>query len=405
MKHIALFALSAVLALPLRAGEPVFKADYTTKGQKPFEITIPVPDGNYKVTLVLGDAKRSGITTVKAESRRLCLYNEATRKGESKVISFVVNKRDTKIREGGETVGEVSIKPREIGKLNWDGDLTLEIGGAAPAVASIIVEPAGKITTVYLCGDSTVVDQDNEPYASWGQMFPWFFDEHVCIANYAESGERLDTFFAAGRLRKILSLVQPGDYVFVEFGHNDMKLKGPGKGGHYFFATQLKTYIDMIREKDAIPVLVTPTHRRNLDSLGRIIETHGDYPDGMREVARREQVALIELHDLSGRFYEALGEPASKKALVHVPAGAYPWVDKAIADNTHFSPYGAFELSKIVTGEIVRMHLPLETHVRNFQGFDPAYPDNPDAFIWEQSPYRDLSAQKLEKDDDPTQTR
>ena len=85
MKHIALFALSAVLALPVRAGEPVFKADYTTKGQKPFEITIPVPDGNYKVTLVLGDAKRPGITTVKAESRRLCLYNEKTGKGESKV--------------------------------------------------------------------------------------------------------------------------------------------------------------------------------------------------------------------------------------------------------------------------------------------------------------------------------
>lgn len=405
MKRLALLFLALLAAFPLGAGEPVFRADYATRNQRPFEITVPVEDGNYLVTVTLGDAKRFGMTTVKAESRRLCLYNEATAKGESKTVSFLVNKRDTRIRENGQVVAEVSIKDREKGKLDWDDVLTLEIRGVAPAVSSICIEKAGPVTTVFLCGDSTVVDQDNEPFASWGQMAPYFFDMTVCIANYAESGERLDTFLAAGRLRKVLSLVQPGDYVFVEFGHNDMKLKGPGKGGHYFFATQLKTFIDLIREKGAQPVLVTPTHRRNFDADGRIVETHGDYPEGMREVAAREQVPLVELHDLSALFYEALGEERSKQALVHVPAGAYPWVSAPIADNTHFSPYGAFELAKCVLSEIVRLRLPLRAGLRNFQGFDPSFPDDPDAFIWQPSPYRDLAAQRLEKDDAATHVK
>jgi len=406
MRH-NIFALALALCLggTVWAGEPVFHQDYVTKGQQPFEISIPVPDGNYLVTVVLGDKKRPGITTVKAETRRLCLYNEATAKGETRSVSFLVNKRDTQIRENGEVVGEVAIKDREKGKLNWDGFLTLEVGGAAPAVSSVTVEKAGKVTTVYLCGDSTVVDQDNEPFASWGQMAPYFFGTDVCIANYAESGERLDTFLAAGRLRKILSLVQPGDYVFVEFGHNDMKLKGPGKGGHYFFALQLKIFIDEIRAKGAQPILVTPTHRRNFDAEGHIVETHADYPDGMREVACREQVPLVELHNLSGLFYEALGGERSKKALVHVAAGVYPWVGSPIADNTHFSPYGAFELAKCVMAEIVHLRLPLAASIRNFTGFDPSFPDDPDAFVWEPSPYRDLAAQRLEKDDAATQVK
>lgn len=402
MKRFAIFLLTFCMAVPLRAGEPVFRADYATRDQRPFEVSIPVPDGNYLVTVTLGDAKRPGKTTVKAESRRLCLYNEATAGGESRTVSFLVNKRDVHIRENGEVVAEVAIKDRETGKLDWDDVLTLEIGGAAPAVSSITVEKAGNVTTVFLCGDSTVVDQDNEPFASWGQMAPYFFGTDVCIANYAESGERLDTFLAAGRLRKVLSLARPGDYVFVEFGHNDMKLKGPGKGGHYFFATQLKTFIDLIREKGAQPVLVTPTHRRNFDVDGRIVETHGDYPAGMREVAAREEVPLVELHDLSALLYEALGEERSRRALVHVPAGAYPWVTAPIADNTHFSPYGAFELAKCVMTEIVHLRLPLCAGLRNFHGFDPSFPDDPDAFVWEPSPYRDLAAQRLEKDDAAT---
>ena len=399
--------ISAFAALSLCASAfaltPVFEQTYSTsKGQAPFEISIPVPDGNYLVTVTLGDKKLAGETTVKAESRRLCLYNEATAKGEFKTLSFVVNKRDTHIREGGEVVADVTLKPRENGKLNWDDNLTLEIGGAAPLVSSITVEPAEDVTTVFLCGDSTVVDQDNEPWSSWGQMAPCFFDETVAIANYAESGERLDTFRGAGRLRKALSVSKPGDWFFIEFGHNDMKLKGPGKGGYYFFATELKTFIDLIREKDCIPVLVTPTHRRNFDADGHIVESHGDYPDGMRWVAAMEDVDLLDLHEMSALFYEALGPEKSTDAFVHYKAGAYPVIVSDTADNTHFNMYGAYELAKCVLKGICELRLPLAGHIVCYDGFDPCYPDDPDTFVWHDSPYRDLAAQKLEKDDAAT---
>ena len=97
----------------------------------------------------------------------------------------------------------IRIKPREKAKLNWDDKLTLEFNGDAPVCQSISIKPADpSVITVFLCGNSTVVDQDNEPWASWGQMIPHFFGTDVCIANYAESGESANTFIAAGRLKK-----------------------------------------------------------------------------------------------------------------------------------------------------------------------------------------------------------
>ena len=287
------------------------------------------------------------------------------------------------------------LKPREQGKLDWDDVLTLEILGD-PAVSSIVITPAGSdVVTVYLCGDSTVVDQDNEPWASWGQMFPYFTDEKVSIANYAESGERADSFIAEGRLDKVLSLVRPGDYVMVEFGHNDMKLTGPDKNGFGFFADQLRIFVDRIREKGAVPVLVTPTHRRNFDADGHIIETHADYPDGMRHVAATTGTGLIELHDMSGAFYESLGPEGSKSAFVHYPAGAYPGMPSDVADNTHFNPFGAFELARRVARAVQGQIPALAGHIRRTNA----------SFDWQDSPYRDLAAQVAEEDDMPFQAQ
>ncbi len=380
---------------------------YDAASQQPFELSVPVPDGNYLVTLEIGSRKRAARTFVKAESRRLCVNDLATAKGEIKTVSFLVNKRDRTIREEGKDPVDVITKPREKFKLDWDGDLTLEIGGDAPAVASVRIEPApAGVTTVFLCGDSTVVDQDIEPWASWGQMFPWFFDTQVAVANYAESGERADTFIGAGRLRKILSVMQPGDYVFVEFGHNDMKLKGPGKGGYYFFATQLKTFIDEVRAKGGFPVLVSPTHRRNFDADNHIIETHEDYPEAMEWVARREGVPFLDLHRMSAVFYEAMGPEGSKRAFVHYKAGSFEGMPNDVEDNTHFNTYGAFELAKCVVVAIQASGLPLAAHVANFSGFSPAVPDAPESFRWPLSPYRDTyGVQVLEKNDNATVIR
>lgn len=357
------------------------------KSNEPFFFSVDVPDGNYLVTVTLGNARKAGSTTVRAESRRLFLENIPTRKGEFLTYRFTVNKRNTVIADGE----KVQIKEREKNKLNWDDKLTFEFNGDAPCLASLKIEPVNDVVTVFLAGNSTVVDQDNEPWASWGQMIPRFFDEHVCFANYAESGERADTFIKAGRLKKALTQMKKGDYMFIEFGHNDQKLKGPGKGAYYSFASNLKYFVDVVRAKGGIPVFVTPTQRRSFDDSGKIQETHEDYPDAMRWVAQREGVQVIELHDMTRVFYEAMGVEPSKKAFVHYPAGTYPNQTKDLADNTHFNPYGAYEIAKCVIEGIKQLNLPWVKYLRDdYHPFNPAAPDRVDTFKWNDSPFTEV---------------
>lgn len=363
-------------------------------GLTPSFISVQIPDGNYKVTITLGNKKQAGNTVIRAESRRLFLKDIETKKGEFKTYTFVVNKRNTDIwgedKDGTrKVVDRVRIKDREKTKLNWDDKLTIEITGEAPAVSEIRIEPAREdVTTLYLCGNSTVVDQDYEPWASWGQMAPYWFDENVCIANYAESGESAGSFIAQNRLKKIVSLLKEGDYVFVEFGHNDQKAKAPGSGAWYDFSMNLKKFIDETRAKKATIVFVTPTQRRSFDNNGKIRETHGDYPDAMRTVARRENVPVIEIHDMTRTFFETLGVENSTKSLVHYPANTYPGQSQKLEDNTHFNPYGAFEISKMVVEGIRELGLPLINRISgNYQPFDPSRPDSFTDFHWVDGPF------------------
>lgn len=368
-------------------GYDLLPASATDKGETPFFFSVRVPDGNYRVVVTLGSRAAAGCTTVRAESRRLMAENIDTRKGEYKQVAFTVNKHSPKINEQE----RVRIKPREAKKLNWDDKLTLEFNGDRPVCAAIQIEPVSDVRTVFLCGNSTVVDQDDEPWASWGQMIPCFLDEEVCIANYAESGESANTFIAAGRLTKALSQMKAGDYLFVEFGHNDQKQKGPGKGAYYSFATSLKTFIDEARQRGATPVFVSPTQRRSFKN-GRIQETHADYPEAMQWVADREKVTLIDLHRMTRTLFEALGEEGSKKAFVHYPAGTYPGQTKAFADNTHFNPYGAYQIARCLA-EGLKNQLPeLGSHLRPAYtaSYNPAQPDDPGAFRWHASPFVDL---------------
>ena len=359
----------------------------TKDSKSPFFFSVRVPDGNYKVTVRLGSRKQAGITTVRAESRRLFIESVPTKKKEFIERTFIVNKRNTHI-DGNEYV---RIKPREKRKLNWDDKLTLEFNGSVPVCESITIEPADTtVTTVFLCGNSTVVDQDNEPWASWGQMIPYFFDTNVCIANYAESGESANTFIAAGRLKKALSQMKKGDYLFMEFGHNDQKQKGPGKGAYYSFMTSLKTFIDEARLRGAHPVLVTPTQRRSFGPDGHIRDTHEDYPEAIRWLAEKENVPLIDLNEMTRTLYEAMGVEPSKRAFVHYPAGSYPGQTQDFADNTHFNPYGAYEIARCIVEGLKTQVPDLARHLKPFPTFDPTHPDNPDNFHWDDSPFTEI---------------
>lgn len=355
-----------------------------------FYFSVSVPDGNYKVTLTVGSKKKAAHTTVRAESRRLFVQNAETKKGEFKTFTFVVNKRNTIIQLPDGKTDRVRIKKREETKLDWDDKLTIEVNGDAPAISSIAIEPAPHVSTLWLCGNSTVVDQDYEPWASWGQMVTRWFTDDVSVANYAESGETATSFIAAGRLKKIVSLMKPGDYIFMEFGHNDQKEKRAGSGAFYNYAYALKQFVDEARSKGVTPVFVTPTQRRSFDAEGKIRDTHANYPDAMRWVAKDLEVQLIDLHGMTRVFYEALGVENSKHAFVHYPPETFPGQLKAFEDNTHFNPYGAFEISKMVVEGIKSLQLPVAKHLReDYRAFNPAVPDDWRGFHWNASPFTD----------------
>jgi lysophospholipase L1-like esterase len=348
--------------------------------QKPFSISFAVPDGNYKVTVTLGNKKRAAQTVVRAESRRHYCDLVATKKGKYETVAFVVNKHNPVIE--GNT--RVMLKPRETGYKNWDDSLTLSFCGPAPAVQRIRIEPDTTATTVYLCGNSTVVDQEDEPWASWGQMITRWFDTDVVIANFAESGLSCTSFLAQLRLTKILSLLKKGDYVIVEFGHNDEKEKKAGDGAWYSYSRNLKIFVDRVRAAGGQIIFCTPTARRFFNEDHKTIQnTHGDYPEAMKMVAQREQVPVIDLTRMSTVFYETLGEEGSKKSLVHYPANTFPGQDQPLADNTHFNPYGAWEIAKMVVMGLKNVNSPLVKSLRgDWQDFDPLKPDDPNAFVW-----------------------
>lgn len=358
-----------------------------------FYFSLAVPDGNYKVTVTVGSKKKAANTTVRAESRRLFVQNAVTKKGEFKTYSFIVNKRNTTINLPDGKTDRVRIKKREETKLNWDDKLTIEINGDAPALSTLKVEKAdASVPTLWLCGNSTVVDQDYEPWASWGQMITRWFTDEVAVGNYAESGETATSFIGANRLKKITSLMKEGDYIFMEFGHNDQKEKRPGSGAFYNYAYALKQFVDEARAKGVTPIFVTPTQRRSFDANGKIQETHSNYPEAMRWVAKDLGVQVIELHDMTRTFFETLGVEDSKRSLVHYPAGTYPGQFKPFEDNTHFNPYGAYEISKMIVEGMKQLNLPVVSKLRpDYAPIDVAHPDDWRTFHWNDSPFLEVA--------------
>ncbi|MBQ0056113.1 MAG: rhamnogalacturonan acetylesterase [Bacteroidales bacterium] len=347
--------------------------------------TLAVPDGSYRVTVTYGNRRKAGELTLRAESRRLFVENAVTAKKEIRTEVFTVNKRTPAYTDEKGRDARVRIKKREEPKLNWDDYLTFEVGGGSPLLQRLEIAPADtSVTHVYLCGNSTVVDQDYEPWASWGQMVTRFFDEDVCVVNCAESGETAQSFISQGRLAQIVSRLKAGDYIFMEFGHNDQKTDGNiGNGAFYSFQQQLKVFVDYARKVGAHPVFCTPTRRRMFDSEGKIRDTHLDYPEAMRFMAEREGIPCIDLQESTRVMFEAWGPETSKHAFVHYSAGCWPGQDNELADDTHFNAFGAYQIALLVLQGIVDLDLPLAKHIKaGFPGIDPENPAD-----WQQFKY------------------
>lgn len=357
-------------------------------GSQAFFVSVSEPDGDYRVTVTLGSAQPSN-TSVKAEARRLMLWNVSTAPGQTLQRSFVVHIRTPQIGASE----SVLLKPREIGNLDWDRKLTLEFTGDHPAVRSIRIVPA-HVPTLYIAGDSTVVDQDKEPWAAWGQILPVFFNSRIAVANEAESGETIASFVGEHRFDKIFSTIRRGDFLMMQFAHNDQK---PGRGFVPIpkYKALLRRYIALARSRGAHPILVTSMNRRDFTADGKIVPTLGGYPQAMRDVARDQHVPLIDLNAMSRTLFEAMGPQGTLHAFVHYPANTFPGQTTPLADNTHFNSYGALELAKCIVQSMQDQHLLLTRYLRrNLPRFNPAHPDPtgiwnlpPDPFVSAQKPY------------------
>jgi lysophospholipase L1-like esterase len=326
--------------------------------------SVAVPEGNYKVTVTLGAEDSPGETTVFAELRRLMLERVETRPGQRQTRSFVVNVRRPEIAGGG----TVRLKDRE--KTSeawaWDDRLTLEFNGARPAVAALEVERVS-VPTVFLLGDSTMCDQPLEPYSSWGQMLTRFIKSDVAVANHAESGESIASSLSARRFDKVWSEMKRGDYLFVQFGHNDMKSTQPGALETY--AADLGRIVDETRARGGIAVLLTSVSRRTFDPTGTTItDSFQGYTQAVRAVARGRSVALIDLQTASATLYEALGPERSHLAFATMQEG------------THHNAYGSYQVAKCVLNGIRSARIGLAALIADFDRFDPAKPDPLDEF-------------------------
>ena len=309
---------------------------------QPFLFSVAVPEGNYRVTVTLGDPKADAITTVKAETRRLMLERIRTAAGQFETRAFTVNVRGPKISTGG----EVNLDSREMDltthqpiAFHWDDKLTLAFSDSHPAVAAIEIKKVDDAITVFVTGDSTVTDQSGWPGSSWGQMFPRWFKPEVAVANHAESGETLKGFLKERRWDKVLDSLRPGDYVIIEFGCNDSKQRGPQNiyPGQDFSETYvaadttykelLKQFAADVKKKGGFPIIASCSARRQDSKKPGSLQA---YADAAMAAAKEIGVPAVDLNSMGVDINAALGADAGKQ----------------FGDQTHHVEYGSYLQSK-----------------------------------------------------------
>ncbi|WP_290725383.1 SGNH/GDSL hydrolase family protein [Fibrobacter sp. UBA2449] len=335
----------------------------TAKGDMVFSVALP--QGNYEVTFILGDGENESETTVWAENRKLMLDRVTLAGGVFSRQTVSLRRMETRSMDGSVTM---SIKDREKDYRTWDKKLTFVISGKAPAVAGIEIKRNDNVTTLWLCGNSTVVDQIMAPWAGWGQMAPGFFKSSLAIANYAESGLTASGFYSMKRLAKILSEVKKGDFVTVQFAHNDQKNQNDVNN----YETTLTKYANEIKAKGATPLFVTSTARQNETDPKTAV---GGLPERMRALGKKLGVTVLDLNQHSITLGKALGGNKEKMYMY------------TASDKTHFCEYGAYELARANIEEIKAKVPELAKHLRDdHEAFDSSKPDPLDVLTRAKTP-------------------
>lgn len=218
------------------------------------------------------------------------------------------------------------------------------------------------IKNVFLAGDSTMCDYpaDVAPRAGWGQKLGEFLKKEVVVYNDAVSGRSSKSFIHEGRLEQIAARMSAGDYLLVQFGHNDEKLDEERHTDPFTtYKSYLKRYIEAAVSKGAIPVFITPVQRRSFDEQGDLQDTHGEYPQAMKQLAEEYKVRLIDLGLKSKLLLEQLGPELSKRLFLWLEPGEHANYPGGVRDDTHFCAYGAEVIAKLVVEGLLEHGIPL----------------------------------------------
>lgn len=211
--------------------------------------------------------------------------------------------------------------------------------------------------TIYTIGDSTMAnkpDPNENPERGWCQILPQFLNEHVILENHAVNGRSTRSFINEKKWDSVHNKLKKGDYVFIQFGHNDQKENSPKRytNSHTAYRRNLIKFVTETREKEAIPVLFSSIVRRKFNEFGTLIDTHGTYPLEARLVAQEYNVPFIDLQYLTEKLEESYGVEESKKLHLHYLPNEISYYPKGKEDDTHLSVLGASEISKLAVKEL-----------------------------------------------------
>lgn len=220
-----------------------------------------------------------------------------------------------------------------------------------------------QVWRVFLAGDSTVQsyrEEADRPLAGWGQKIGDYFNENVQFFNHAMGGRSSKSFISEGRLEVILQQLQAGDYLFIQFAHNDEKSEDERRYTEPYTSYQecLRVYVNEARNRGAIPVLISPVERMKFNEAGRIDRSHGEYPAAMEQLAQEMDVLYIDLHRKSIRLFQQMGEEALKRTFLWLKPGEYAAYPDGIEDRTHFCLEGAYQIAGLVVEGIQELDLP-----------------------------------------------
>lgn len=270
---------------------------------------------------------------------------------------------------------------------------SLFIALALPAMAATAQVPADSVT-VFMIGDSTMankpLDKENQE-RGWGQMLPIYFEGPVKIDNHAVNGRSSKSFIDEGRWEKVREQIRPGDYVIIQFGHNDEKAKSPDRytvPGSTFDAN-LKKFVSETREKGGTPILMNSIVRRNFPANGiaaaqtddrqktwkkglenypaegdTLVDTHGDYRIAPRNVAEEMGVAFVDMNALTHELVQGLGKDASKSLYMWMPVGVYEFAPNGRIDNTHLNVFGGIVVSRLAVNALAEKVPTLRPYIR-----------------------------------------